>query len=82
MRGDTKKDETERWRRGYEQMKGDGQGRMSAETRGDEEGEKRKRERTEAAQDVERERERASARARREGGDVKKWKGRRRCACS
>lgn len=38
-------------------MKGDGQGRMSADTRGDEEGEKRKRERTEAAEDVERERE-------------------------
>lgn len=73
MRGDTKKkDETEGWRRGYEQMKGDGQGRMSAETRGDEEGEKRKRERTEAAEDVERERERA----RTEGGDVKRWKGR------
>ncbi len=63
MRGDTKKDERERWRRGYEQMKGDGQGRMSAETRGDEEGQKRKRQRTEAAED----RECASERTRREG---------------
>ncbi len=70
MRGDTKKDERERWRRGYEQMKGDGQGRMSAETRGDEEGQKRKRQRTEAAED------RVRERAHTEGGGVKRWKGR------
>lgn len=63
MRGDTKKDETERWRRGYEQMKRDGQGRMSAETRGDEEGQKRKRELKQ--QNIES--ARASERTRREG---------------